>query len=92
MPGELARMASKWRIDGVFSDMRIEEMGTSGKSLFCVLTHHSLIVHKTSNHVQIEVCFLFSCPENLSINHLNFYCIKQIDYIFPCVYTVIDHR
>ena len=42
MPGELARMASIWRIDGVFSDMRIEEMGTrfhenrtSGCSLFC---------------------------------------------------------
>ena len=24
---ELARMASKWRIDGVFSDMRIEKKG-----------------------------------------------------------------
>ena len=24
-----------------------------------------------------------------SINHLNFYCIKRIDYIFPCVCTVI---
>ena len=26
--------------------------------------------------------FLFSCPKNSSINQLNFYCIKQIDYIF----------
>ena len=26
------------------------------------------------------------------MNHLNFYCIKQIDYIFPCGCTVIDHR
>ena len=29
MLGELARMASKWRIGGIFSDMRIGEMGTS---------------------------------------------------------------
>ena len=34
MPGELARMAYvnmalKWRIDGVFSDMRIKKKGTS---------------------------------------------------------------
>ena len=28
----------------------------------------------------------------LYTNHLNFYCIKQIDYMFPCVCTVIDHR
>ena len=30
--------------------------------------------------------------EEPGINHLNFYCIKQIDNIFPCVCTVIDHR
>ena len=30
--------------------------------------------------------------KNPSINHLNFYCIKQLDYIFPCVYTIIDYR
>ena len=38
--------------------------------------------------------FLFSCSQNPSIDHLNFYCIKQINYIhfFPCVCTVIDHR
>ena len=28
-------------------------------------------------------------PTRSSINHLNFYCIKRIDYIFPCVCTVI---
>ena len=34
-----------------------------------------------------RLVFLFSCPKNPSINHLNFYCIKQIDYIFSvCVY------
>ena len=32
-----------------------------------------------------RLVLLFSCPENPSINHLNFYWIKQIDYIFPCV-------
>ena len=44
-----------------------------------------------SDHVS-RLVFLFSCPQNPSINHLNFCCIKQIDYIFPCVCTVIDHR
>ena len=37
----------------------------------------------------------FPCPKNTarsSINNLIFYCIKQIDYIFPCVCTLIDHR
>ena len=29
MPGELAGMASMWRIDGAFSDMRIEKKGKS---------------------------------------------------------------
>ena len=43
------------------------------------------------DHVR-RLVFRFSCPKNPSINHLNFYCIKQIDYIFPCVCTVIDHR
>ena len=33
-----------------------------------------------------RLVFLFSCLKNLSINHLNFYCIEQIDNIFPCVY------
>ena len=36
--------------------------------------------------------FCFLCLPNSSISHLDFYCIKQIDYIFPCVCTVIDHR
>ena len=39
-----------------------------------------------------RLVFLFSCPKNHSISHLNFYRIKQIDYIFPCVCSVIDHR
>ena len=30
--------------------------------------------------------FLFPFPKNPSINHLNFYCWKQIDNIFLCVY------
>ena len=29
MPGELARMASKWRIDGVFSDILSEKLEIS---------------------------------------------------------------
>ena len=32
-----------------------------------------------------QTCFSFFMPQDPSINHLNFYCIKQIDYIFPCV-------
>ena len=52
---------------------------------------HTDGVKSTSNHVS-RLVFLFSCPSNPSINHLNFYCIKQIEYIFPCVCTVIDHR
>ena len=36
-----------------------------------------------------RICFSFYMPKNPSINHLNFYCIKQIDKIFPCVWTVI---
>ena len=39
--------------------------------------------------------FLFSCPQNLSINHLNFHCIKQIDnystHIFLYVCTVTEN-
>ena len=41
-------------------------------------------VKSTSDNIS-RLVFLFSCPQNPSINHLNFYCIKQIDYIFPCV-------
>ena len=37
------------------------------------------------DHVNRHV-FLFSCPQNPSINNLNFHCIKQIDNIFPCVH------
>ena len=52
---------------------------------------HTHGVKSTSYHVS-GLVFLFSCPKSPSINHLNFYCMKQIDYIFPCVCTVIDHR
>ena len=42
-------------------------------------------------HVRSRQWTCFSCfhAPNPSINHLNFYCMKQIDYIFPCVCTVI---
>ena len=45
-------------------------------------------------HTQMAswLIFLFSYSQNSQINHLNFYCIKQIDYIFPCVCTVKDHK
>ena len=45
-------------------------------------------VKSTSDHVS-------ELAKNLtrsSINNLNFYCMKQIDYIFPCVCTVIDPK
>ena len=45
-------------------------------------------VKSTSDHVS-RLLFLFSFPPNTSINHLNFYCIKQIDYICPCVCTAL---
>ena len=33
-----------------------------------------------------ELFFFFhACPKYPSINHLNFYCIKQIGYVCPCV-------
>ena len=41
-------------------------------------------------HVTSADLFSFLCPKSPSINHLNFYCIPQIDYIFPCACTVID--
>ena len=33
-----------------------------------------------------RLLFLFSCPKNPSINHLNFYCIKQRLHFSVCVY------
>ena len=42
-------------------------------------------VKSTSDYVN-RLVFLFSCPKNPSINHLNYYCMKQIDYIFPFEY------
>ena len=38
-------------------------------------------------HVRSRQIF-FSCPQNSSMNNLNFYCIKQIDYID---YKMITH-
>ena len=52
---------------------------------------HTDGVKSTSDHVS-GLVFLFSCPKNPPINYLNFYCMKQMDYIFPCVCAVIDHR
>ena len=45
---------------------------------------HTDGVKSTSDHVS-KLVFLFSRPQNPTINNLNFYCIKQIDYILPCV-------
>ena len=47
---------------------------------------HTDGVKSTSDHVS-RLVSIFSCPPNPSINHLNFYCIKQIDYIFPCMHV-----
>ena len=62
--------------------------------LLCVF---SLVVNRdllkdtqmTSNTRQ-RTSFSFFMPQNHSTNHLNFYCRKQIDNIFPYVCTVID--
>ena len=51
---------------------------------------HTDDVKSTSDLIS-GLVFLFLCPPNPSIKHFNFYCIKQLDYIFPCVCTVIDH-
>ena len=49
MPGELTRIVSKWRIDGVFSDMRIEKSGR-------VFTRVGLLVdlYSVSIHADVE--------------------------------------
>ena len=49
MLGELTRMVSKWRIDGVFSDMRIEKNGR-------VFTRVGLLVdlYSVSIHADVE--------------------------------------
>ena len=61
---------------------------------FCVHFHWLLTMvlrthtHMASNPRQItsaDLFFFFFMPQNPSINHLNFYCIKQIDKIIPCV-------
>ena len=45
-------------------------------------THRWRQIHVRSRQ---QTCFSFFMPQKPSINHLNFYCIKQIDNIFPCV-------
>ena len=65
-----------------------------------LLGHYLLHISLSSptNTYVSRLVFLFSYPKNSSINHLNFYCIKQIDYIFPCViyhllqYTCTERR
>ena len=54
-----------------------------------VVDHNVLKAHieMTSNPCQ-RTCFYFF----MSQISLNFYCIKQIDYIIPCVCTVINRR
>ena len=52
-------------------------------------THRWRQIHAISRQ---QTCFSFFMPQNPSINHLNFYSIKQIDNIFPCVCTEMDHR
>ena len=48
-------------------------------------------IKSTSADNWADLFLSFSTPQT-TINHLNFYCIKQIDNIFLCVCTVIDHR
>ena len=58
--GELVRMASKWRIDGVFSDMRIEKKGGQ------VLTRVGLLVRLYSVAV---VAFVQTSRQTLNGHH-----------------------
>ena len=56
-------------------------------SLLCAF---SLVVDRVkSTPSRQPTCFSFLCPKNHLINHFNFYCKKQIDYIFPCMCTVM---
>ena len=76
--------------------LRLFEEGPSLETLnlaLRILTVHQYNTHRdgvksTSDHVSGHV-FLFSCRKNILINHLSFYCIKQIDNIFPCVYFFV---
>ena len=48
---------------------------------------HTQMASNPRQITSADLFFFFSCPQNPSVNHLNFYCIKQIDNIFPvCVY------
>ena len=45
MLGELTRMVSKWRIDGVFSDMRIEKSGRVFIRVGILVDLYSVSIH-----------------------------------------------
>ena len=45
MPGELTRIVSKWRIDGVFSDMRIEKSGRVFRRVGLLVDLYSVSIH-----------------------------------------------
>ena len=45
MPGELTRIVSKWRIDGVFSDMRIEKSGRVFRRVGILVDLYSVSIH-----------------------------------------------
>ena len=54
---------------------------------------HTQMASNPRQITSADLFFFFQAPPNPSINHLNFFCIKQIYYIFsPCVCAVIDHR
>ena len=57
-------------------------------SVYCLYTHPLQPIH----HTELIPTPFPHTLKNPSINHLNFYCIKQRDYTFSCVCTVIDHR
>ena len=75
---------------------------TQQRNLLTEITNFSLVLtviyyckghtHRWRQFHVSRLVFLFSRTHNPSINHLNSYCIKQIDYIFPSVCTVIDHN
>ena len=51
---------------------------------------HIYSVKSTSN-TSADLFFFFNDQKSFN-KSLDFYCIKQIDYIIPCVCIVIDHR
>ena len=85
-------------IDGVFSNMCIGKKGrsfheswTAGLSLSVVQWLLTVIYEGTHAYMQMT-SNTSDHVKNLarsSINHLNFYCIKQIDFIFPCCVIMV---